>query len=70
MLNWIKDQTVNAKAAAALPPEKVAGKLLIGELHNAEKPEFSASYMEIVNRVRRTYEEFKGGVRGCASNSD
>ena len=34
MLEWIKDQTVNVKAAAVLPPEKLEGKLLIGELYN------------------------------------
>ncbi|MEN6477750.1 MAG: 2-oxoacid:ferredoxin oxidoreductase subunit beta [Rectinema sp.] len=71
MLNWIKDRTLNARAAASLPPEKVAGKLLIGELHNnADRTEYTSDYMEMVARVRRTYGDFKGGNRGCASNSD
>ena len=70
MLNWIKDGTVNVKAAAALPPEKVAGKLLIGELHNAPEPEFSADYGALSARVQRKFDNFKGEVRECASNSD
>jgi 2-oxoglutarate ferredoxin oxidoreductase subunit beta len=70
LLNWIKDRTVNAKAAAALPPEKLAGKLLIGELHRAERPEYCASYAETTARVQRTYNDYKGGNRGCELNSD
>ncbi|MDX9783346.1 MAG: 2-oxoacid:ferredoxin oxidoreductase subunit beta [Spirochaetia bacterium] len=70
LLNWIKDRTVNAKAAAALPPEKLAGKLLIGELHKAERPEYCANYAETTARVQRTYNDYKGGNRGCELNSD
>ena len=70
MLNWIKDGVVNAKAASALPPEKLKGKLLIGELHNAPAPEYTADYGELIGKVQRKFDEFKGGVRECASNSD
>ena len=70
MLNWIKDQTINAKAAAALPPEKREGKLLIGELHNAPAPEYTASYGELVTKVQRSFENVKGGLWECAPNSD
>jgi 2-oxoglutarate ferredoxin oxidoreductase subunit beta len=70
MLTWIKDQTINAKAAAALPPEKVAGKMLIGELHNRPMAEYTADYDELIHRVQRKYETFQGGVGECASNSD
>lgn len=70
MLNWIKDRTVNVKAAAAMTPDKLAGKLLIGELHKEERSEFTDDYREVVERVRRTLENMKGGDRGCASNSD
>ena len=31
-------KAVNVKAASSLPPEKLAGKLLIGELHNGRPP--------------------------------
>jgi 2-oxoglutarate ferredoxin oxidoreductase subunit beta len=70
MLNWIKEGTVNAKAAAALPPEKIKGKLLIGELHNAPEPEFTAEYEALIGRVQRKYDRFQGGLYGCESNSD
>ena len=73
VLNWIKDRTVNVKAAASLPPEKLQGKVLIGELYKSERPEYTASYMEMSAKVQRTYSESfksKGGERGCESNSD
>lgn len=70
MLNWIKDSTVNVKAAAALGAEKTAGKILIGELHNAPESEYTADYDELIGRVQRKYDKFQGGLYGCASNSD
>lgn len=70
MLNWIKDRTINVKAAAALPDEKKAGKILIGELYNQPKQEFCESYGEVVNKVMRKFDNFQGGVRGCEPNSD
>jgi 2-oxoglutarate ferredoxin oxidoreductase subunit beta len=70
MLNWIKDGTVNAKAAAALPPEKVKGKILIGEFHSRPEPEYSADYQALIGRVQRTFDKFQGGLYGCALNSD
>jgi 2-oxoglutarate ferredoxin oxidoreductase subunit beta len=70
MLEWIKASTVNAKAAASLPPEKVAGKKLIGELHKAPAPEYTADYDELIAKVQRRFDTFQGGIYGCASNSD
>jgi 2-oxoglutarate ferredoxin oxidoreductase subunit beta len=70
MLGWFKDNTVNVKAAAAMAPEKKAGKILIGELHNVTLPEYTADYEEMIHRVQRKYETFKGGVGECAQNSD
>ena len=70
MLNWIKDSVVNVKAAASLPPEKMAGKKLIGELHNAPASEYTADYDELIAKVQRTYDKFQGGLYGCALNSD
>jgi 2-oxoglutarate ferredoxin oxidoreductase subunit beta len=70
VLNWIKDRTVNVKAAAALAPEKLEGKLLIGELYRRDRPEYTASYAEMTAKVQRTYNDYKGGNRGCELNSD
>ena len=70
MLDWIKDKTVNAKAAAVMSPEKVAGKILIGELHNAPEPEYTTGYTDLIGKVQRKYDDYIGEVRECASNSD
>jgi 2-oxoglutarate/2-oxoacid ferredoxin oxidoreductase subunit beta len=70
MLERFRDGTVNVKAAAHLPPEKVEGKILIGELHRSSAPEYSAEYKAMASKVRRSYDGFQGGLYGCASNSD
>jgi len=51
MFNWFKDQAVNIKAAAAMSPDKLEGKFMIGELYNETAPEFTAEYDELVKRV-------------------
>jgi hypothetical protein len=53
-----------------MSPEKLEGKILIGELHNASAPEYSAEYKAMASKVRRSYDGFQGGLYGCASNSD
>lgn len=70
MLNWFKDSAVNVKAAAVLPPEKLVGKFLIGELYNQPESEFTAEYAAMVEQVRRRFDNFQGGVRECGQNSD
>lgn len=70
MLNVFKETTVNVKAAAVMSPEKLEGKVLIGELYNQAAPEFTAEYQKLIDGVRRTYDNFKGEVRECAQNSD
>jgi 2-oxoglutarate ferredoxin oxidoreductase subunit beta len=70
MLNWFKDSAVNVKAAAVLPPEKLVGKFLIGELYNQPESEYTAEYAAMVEQVRRRFDNFQGGVRECGQNSD
>ncbi|MCX7026657.1 MAG: 2-oxoacid:ferredoxin oxidoreductase subunit beta [Spirochaetes bacterium] len=70
LLNWIKDRTINVKAAAAMDPEKVKGKILIGELYRTERSEYTADYNEMAAKVQRTFADYEGGTRECASNSD
>ena len=51
MLNWQKDTCIDAKVAAKLPPEKLEGKILIGELSRDEsKEEYTDMYMKIIER--------------------
>lgn len=70
MLGWFKEGAVNVKAATVMPAEKLEGKFLIGELHNAPAPEYTAEYAAMVEKVRRAYDDFQGEVRECGQNSD
>jgi len=70
MLNWFKDRAVNVKAAAAMSQDKLEGKLLIGELYREDAPEFTEEYQKLVEGVRRKFDNFQGGERGCGQNSD
>jgi len=71
MLEWIKNQTVNVKAAAAMSPEKLEGKLLIGELYHKAESEYSSEYQKLVTQVQRKFDNFQGGAYECHGlNSD
>jgi 2-oxoglutarate/2-oxoacid ferredoxin oxidoreductase subunit beta len=70
MLELLKRNAVSVKAAAALSPEELVGKTLIGELYKAPAPEYTADYDELIAKVQRRFDSFQGGLRGCASNSD
>ncbi|HNV18597.1 MAG TPA: 2-oxoacid:ferredoxin oxidoreductase subunit beta [Rectinema sp.] len=71
-LNWIKDQTINIKAAASLPQEKREGKILIGELYKSEKAEFTEQYLELIGRLQKANPSYirNEGEPGCELNSD
>ncbi|MBU0934850.1 MAG: 2-oxoacid:ferredoxin oxidoreductase subunit beta [Spirochaetes bacterium] len=70
MLNWFKESAVNIKAAKAMAPEKLEGKFMIGELYNKPDSEFTADYDQLVAQLQRKFDNFQGGVRECAQNSD
>jgi len=70
MLNWFKDRAVNVKAAVVMTPDKLEGKFLIGELHNEDAPEYTTEYNTLAESVRRKFDAFQGGERGCGQNSD
>lgn len=52
MMQWQKDNAVFAQAAAKMKPEELAGKFIIGELHKAEAPEYTAEYDKMIARVQ------------------
>ncbi|HHT64164.1 MAG: 2-oxoacid:ferredoxin oxidoreductase subunit beta [Bacillota bacterium] len=52
MIQWLKENTINVKAAAKLKPEDIKGKILIGELYNTEAPEYTAEYDRLIARVQ------------------
>lgn len=52
MLEWFRDSTVTAGAAARLTPEDLRGKTIIGEFHRTtDVPEYSRSYRELIGRL-------------------
>ncbi|MBA1337102.1 MAG: 2-oxoglutarate/2-oxoacid ferredoxin oxidoreductase, beta subunit [Firmicutes bacterium] len=53
IMEWLKDNAVNVAAASKLPPEKLAGKFLIGELYNNPQPEYTEEYKKIVESFQR-----------------
>ena len=52
MLNEQKANAVTVTAAAKLPPEKLEGKFIIGELHNSAAPEYTERYQSIIDSLK------------------
>ncbi|WP_425448666.1 2-oxoacid:ferredoxin oxidoreductase subunit beta [Dethiothermospora halolimnae] len=50
MMKYLKEGTVNVKAAEKLPKEKVEGKTLIGEFYKNPEPEYTEEYQKIIDR--------------------
>lgn len=53
MLNWQKENAIPVKAAAKLPPEKLAGKFLIGEFHKSSEPEYTEEYQALIDKFTK-----------------
>lgn len=53
LMEWLKNNAVNVKAAGKLPPEKLEGKFLIGEFYNNPQPEYTDQYKKIVENFQR-----------------
>jgi 2-oxoglutarate ferredoxin oxidoreductase subunit beta len=53
MMNWLKDHAIDVKVAQKLPPEKLEGKFLIGELKNVTEPEYTEEYQKIIDRFQK-----------------
>lgn len=53
MLEHLKNNTVNVKAADKLPKEKLEGKLLIGEFYKSEEPEYTEEYKKIIDSFQK-----------------
>ena len=51
MMQWQKDNAVMIQAAAKMKPEELAGKFVIGELHKAAAPEYTAEYDKLIARL-------------------
>ncbi|SDE22209.1 2-oxoacid:ferredoxin oxidoreductase subunit beta [Sporomusa acidovorans] len=51
LLAWQRDNTISVEAAAKLKPEQVAGKILIGLMHEEVAPEYTAEYAKVIKQA-------------------
>jgi 2-oxoglutarate ferredoxin oxidoreductase subunit beta len=54
MLKWQRDNTVTVEQSATMKPEELKGKIVMGVLHQAQYPEFTYEYDQLIQRL---YEE-------------
>jgi len=59
LLQWEKTHTVNVKAADRMTPEQLAGKVVTGLLHQADRPEYVTEYERHISKVQ-------GATKGAA----
>jgi 2-oxoglutarate ferredoxin oxidoreductase subunit beta len=52
-LKWQKEVVVSAAKAKDLPPEEMTGKIVVGELHHSQRPEYTHLYETLVERARQ-----------------
>lgn len=57
MLKWMKDHAMPAKAAKALPPEKLKDKFLTGVLWDVEMPEYCEEYQKLIDSFQSQEEK-------------
>ncbi|MGX8795486.1 2-oxoacid:ferredoxin oxidoreductase subunit beta [Fusibacter sp. JL298sf-3] len=53
MMTWLKDSFVDHKVAEKLPPEKKAGKHLMGEFIDVQEAEYTELYEGIIERFQK-----------------
>lgn len=49
MMTYLKDYSINVAAYDKLTDKQREGKLIIGELHKSERPEYTEEYQKIIN---------------------
>lgn len=54
MLQWYKENSMPVEVARKVSEEEKKDKIIIGILHDAEKPEFCEEYQKLSARVRKT----------------
>jgi 2-oxoglutarate ferredoxin oxidoreductase subunit beta len=53
LMEWVKDRTLNVKAAAKMSEEEKQGKLLIGKLYSEPAEEYTKSYDKIIEIAKQ-----------------
>ncbi|KKM12158.1 2-oxoglutarate ferredoxin oxidoreductase subunit beta [Clostridiales bacterium PH28_bin88] len=52
MILWQKEHAVTVKQAEKMSPEELDGKIVIGELHRSEAPEYTAMYEQLIQKAQ------------------
>lgn len=52
MFDYLKNNTVTVEAAKKLSPEEMEGKIVTGEFKNSPEIEYSAQYMQLIQRLQ------------------
>jgi 2-oxoglutarate ferredoxin oxidoreductase subunit beta len=60
MIQWIRDHGVPVTRAKELPPEELEGKFVTGELHVAERPEYTEEYRRLIEKAQKAAEGAHG----------
>lgn len=53
MMKYLKDNTVNIKAADKMTSDQIEGKLIIGEFHKVLRPEYTEKYQKIIDSFQK-----------------
>ena len=51
-LKWQKDVVIPAAKAKDMTPEELQGRILVGELHQAQRPEYTHLYNTVIERAQ------------------
>jgi 2-oxoglutarate ferredoxin oxidoreductase subunit beta len=52
MLRWYKENSISAERARKMDDAEIAGKIIIGVLHDVERSEFCEEYYKLIEKVR------------------
>lgn len=52
MMMWLKDSFVDKRRADRMKPEQLEGKTIMGEYISEERPEYTESYMKIIEKLQ------------------
>ena len=52
MIEWFKENTIRAEAAAKLSPEEVQGKIMIGVLADRDRPSYEEEYALVRSKAQ------------------
>lgn len=57
LMQWLKDNTVSLAKAEKMTEEELEGKIVTGILVDRDKPEYTAEYLKLIDRVQESEKE-------------